>query len=455
MQSLPENRIRNECRNERCALDAGEILACSKVVMGEFDIDGKLNVLKLKMFDLESRDFESKTIVASDCPPEKLDQLAQVGAYKILKIETRNVDINIVKYKGREIKNKLEWAIAGGVTTAAAILYASSSGALSPSGKNKNLSTTKYDINNFANQHGAFGDLMIAARPHGMGGAFVGLSDDANAMAYNPAGMWRAEGRNVTAGYMDYRYGSGSLPYVYSGYVNHVTRTISHGQAIITSNSDDIGSSETQVITSFSKVFDDISDRMRPFSLGVNVKFLMMTVSPAKNDVYAWQDNAVEGGGFGGSLDIGSQFELSERITVGLLLRDILSTISYKNTSTGENYSEGVPANLVIGGHYRLMNTLNLVLDGNKSLYNDAEDNVRLGMEKWLFRNVLALRIGMSQNFSMESMRRYHFGLGIDCPIKVLKTRIGADYSYEYFKTDEGDYGDLSGAQRFSLGLKF
>jgi long-subunit fatty acid transport protein len=295
---------------------------------------------------------------------------------------------------------------------------------------------------------------MYNARPHGMGGAFAGLSDDANGMAYNPAGIVRAKRRSFTASYLHYRFGYGSYPYVYSGYVNKVTRTMSHGQALITSPSSTFGSSETQVITSFAKVFDDIRENLRPFSVGVNLKFLMFTASKGTDDVYAWRDYAVEGGGFGAVLDVGAQFELTERITAGLLLKDLVGTVRYKNVSTGETYTEGVPANIVIGGHYRLLNTVNLVLDGNKSLYRDTEDHVRLGMEKWLF-NVLALRIGMSQNFSMESNRRYHFGLGLDWAFKKLKHRIGVDYSYEYFPLNHSNYMDLSGAQRFALNYKF
>jgi len=378
-----------------------------------------------------------------------------VAAYKALGIEARNMDINIVRYRGREVDHRVEWGVAGGVTVAAALIWAAASGALSPSGKATLSNVDNYDVNNMAYQHGAFADLMVAARPHGMGGAFVGLSDDANAMAYNPAGMWRAQGRNLTAGYMYYNFGSGYFPYVYSGYVNKVTRTLAHGQALLTSSGGDYGESETQVITSFCKLFDDWSDKARPFALGASVKFLMMNAGPAKGDVYAWQDYAVRGGGFGASLDLGGQIELTERITAGLLLKDIISTISYKNTSTGQGYTEGVPANIVIGGHYRMMNTMNLVLDGNKSLYEDSEDNVRMGLERWLFGNALALRIGMSQNFSMISMRRYHFGAGVEKDFNNRKSHVSVDYSYEYFKTDDGEYGDMSGSQRFSLGYKF
>ncbi|OGK00889.1 MAG: hypothetical protein A2350_00670 [Candidatus Raymondbacteria bacterium RifOxyB12_full_50_8] len=448
-QSIPA-----ECHTEQCALDAGQTFAVSKVVVGELGFDEKVYILRLKMFDLESRDFESKVTIAAECIPAKLPELARAGVLQLLGLEVKDVSLQLIKYKGKEVNNKKEWFLAAGLTTAAAFIWGAASGAFSPSGeKNSAISeVADYDMGTVSRQHGAFADLSYSARAHGMGGAFIALSDDANAMVYNPAGMVRVKGRTFTAGYMHYTYGSGSLPYVYSGYVNKVTRTVSAGQALITSSGSGIGSNETQVITSVAKVFDDLSERLRPISVGVNVKFLMMTANKAEDSIYAWQDFAVSGGGFGASVDLGAQFELSERITAALLIRDIAGTVKYRNVSTGKDYNEGVPMSVLIGGHYRVLNSLNLVLDGNKSIYLDTEDHVGLGMEKWLF-DALALRLGMSQYFSMNSPRRYHAGLGLDVRMKTMS--IGVDYSYEYFPLEESAYMDLSGSQRFALNCKF
>ncbi|MCX6375733.1 MAG: hypothetical protein NTU88_06830, partial [Armatimonadetes bacterium] len=46
---------------------------------------------------------------------------------------------------------------------------------------------------------GAFG--CVGARPLAMGGAFVGLADDANATYWNPAGLARFDSPKVTAMY--------------------------------------------------------------------------------------------------------------------------------------------------------------------------------------------------------------------------------------------------------------
>jgi len=65
LTSTREN-IPTDCFTEKCALDAGQNLAVSKVVLGEMDLDATLYILKLKIFDLESRNFESKVMVMDD-----------------------------------------------------------------------------------------------------------------------------------------------------------------------------------------------------------------------------------------------------------------------------------------------------------------------------------------------------------------------------------------------------
>jgi hypothetical protein len=393
-----------------------------------------------------------KTSIAADCPAESLHLLADIAIAKLLGLPEPDNGLTVRPYRGKEINRKVEWGVAGLAVVAGALTYAASAGYLSPKGTEKNLEEAS-SPSTLANQRGVFADLMMNARPHGMGGAFVGLSDDGNALAYNPAGLTRVHSRIFTAGFLHFTSGEYSLPYAYTSYAAPVTGTIAHGIALLTAPSA-FGSSEAQIIIGAAKLFDDPDGKRRPFSVGLNAKVLMMSASKASETIFSFQENAVEGSGFGTSFDLGAQIQLSDRITAGLLLKDLFSYVSYTNVSTGYTYSEGVPPALIIGGHYSLMNTVNLVLDGHKSLFADVEDHVRLGIEKKIVE-IFAIRVGMSQNFSMESNRRYHAGFGIDAPLGRGKQRLSADYSYEYFHTDGEAYGDLSGSQRFAVSARF
>ena len=58
-------------------------------------------------------------------------------------------------------------------------------------------------------------DVGTGARPLGMGGAFVGLADDSNALFYNPAGLARLSGPELNSFYSNQygAYSSGSLSF--------------------------------------------------------------------------------------------------------------------------------------------------------------------------------------------------------------------------------------------------
>src|ERR1043166_3350945 len=44
----------------------------------------------------------------------------------------------------------------------------------------------------------AFNDIVTGARPQGMGGAFVAVADDANALYWNPAGLTQLDSAEAT-----------------------------------------------------------------------------------------------------------------------------------------------------------------------------------------------------------------------------------------------------------------
>ncbi len=80
----------------------------------------------------------------------------------------------------------------------------------------------------------AFLDIGFGARPMGMGGAFTGLSDDANAIFWNPAGLARLQNSQLT--FMHTRQ-FGLIPYTLLGYASRF-RGYGVGLGVLTSGND-------------------------------------------------------------------------------------------------------------------------------------------------------------------------------------------------------------------------
>ena len=61
-------------------------------------------------------------------------------------------------------------------------------------------------------QGGAFLRIPIGARPAGMGNAFVSVSDDANALYFNPGGLYQIKGISLGAMWSFMSIKKGYLP---------------------------------------------------------------------------------------------------------------------------------------------------------------------------------------------------------------------------------------------------
>lgn len=119
------------------------------------------------------------------------------------------------------------------------------------------------------------------------------------------------------------------------------------------------------------------------------------------------------GHGFGLGLDLGAQWPVTASIDAGMVLRDVLSVMRYRNTFTGASYGESLPPELLVGAGYRVSPSLRFAVDGQKGLYADQSDQVRLGAEAVLWK-YLRLRGGLRQVFSRESVRLLTFGFGVE-----------------------------------------
>ncbi|MFP4520897.1 MAG: hypothetical protein ACLFQK_02000 [Fibrobacterota bacterium] len=432
-----------KCYHEKCLMEASQLFVADKIISGTIEKDGALYILKATLFSTETADFAAKVSVASECQAKELDQLASYGTSLLLGSSLPEVSIKIGQYKGKQYDRQKEWYLSAGASSLIGLAWMMSvkgDGLVEGFDKDSHYEKTDASLSSLT---GAFPDRIgYGGRARGMGGAYTALSDDAPGIIYNPAGLVRVKGRSASYSYLK-QFNIQSYNFV--GFAGKITRTRAHGQAVLFSGDELM--SEATVITSYAHLFENIHKLIRPVSAGINVKFRMASFKNPED-----YNDASVGSGSGLGLDLGMQTKLSDRITFGLVMKDIFDYISYTNDLTEDSYTESVPMNLVIGGHYKASRTVNLVLDGRKG-FGDSHDNISLGGEKYFFNNIVALRTGLSHDFSFYKNIRWNMGGGINYDVMDNKN-IGLDYAFEYSRTE--DQSDLlSGIHRFSLNFRF
>jgi hypothetical protein len=119
-----------------------------------------------------------------------------------------------------------------------------------------------------------------------------------------------------------------------------------------------------------------------------------------------------------------------------------------------ESYGEILPIEWKVGAACRAGPGLTLLLDGQKAMWADQADHLRLGGEQVLW-DFLALRGGLHEVFGREAVRKMAVGFGLDTDglkDKTLKVRLALDYAFEF---GLGADAPLAGGQQFTLEAGF
>ncbi|HID95319.1 MAG TPA: hypothetical protein EYP53_04585 [Candidatus Latescibacteria bacterium] len=278
----------------------------------------------------------------------------------------------------------------------------------------------------------AFVDIGYGARPMGMGGAYVALADDINTILWNPAGLTRLAGREITFMYADQM---GLVPYYFAAYGQSFWQNHAHGEAIIHSGDEVL--SETTLLAAYGYTPEGVLgpplDRLR---LGATFKVRLSSFGDNSDG----GEERSRGDGFGFGLDLGAQWRATDKLILGVLARDILNTVSYNNEARGEKYSESVPSSLVLGLSTSASERLLFALDLEKSLYADTDDIIHFGAE-WILLDPLTLRVGFSQNIGPEIYRSYSLGLGVRHDFRV---GMGFRFDFAYIFNEVRDTSRVS-----------
>ncbi|UCD17147.1 MAG: PorV/PorQ family protein [Candidatus Zixiibacteriota bacterium] len=244
---------------------------------------------------------------------------------------------------------------------------------------------------------GASRQEMVGARPFGMGGAFIGVADDGNAIYWNPAGMSFLNHHEVSFMHTDL-FGTGIMNN-YAGYTYPLTEKIALGVDWFNQ-----GFGDDELDFNFNKLNFAASYRFNSrLSAGGLFKYINTRMD---------LDGRTFADGSGWSGDIAVLYHLNKRYSLGLVSRNLFDAyVNYR----GSGYARLYDMSLSVGLAARPKDHLLLALDINDALHVGGE---------YEYQNSALIRAGIERDLRDEKETRYSFGAGFRInPLQV-------DYAY-------------------------
>ena len=288
---------------------------------------------------------------------------------------------------------------------------------------------------------GEFLHLGVGGRALALGGAYVSVVNDVTAGYWNPAGL--VEAKNFQIQFMHARLFLSSIQYDYIGISNHIKSGAALALSIMRLGVDDIKDSRNageydqngDLNLDYSKIVKfntadyvfilsyarGITDKL---SYGANVKLIY-------RDYYI---ESAHGIGF----DLGAIYRFSPSLRVGLMLRDVTTTMMAWSTSNKEFVSPSVRPGISYQYNF---NSIDLYIqpsfdfvimgesrDNSSQLYLGGPLSIDTfwGLEI-AFKHTAFLRFGY------DDLERFCTGVGLHLH------KFGVDYSYSNYNSELGD----------------
>ncbi|MCF7910920.1 MAG: PorV/PorQ family protein [Candidatus Cloacimonetes bacterium] len=216
-----------------------------------------------------------------------------------------------------------------------------------------------------------FSRLLFSPRASAMGSAYTGVSSDAEAVFFNPAGLYQITGTQVSAVYMNYLEGinCGSLVYakslnnhsayaLYSRFLSTTeTRTLSDAQGNYLGTDGTFGYSNIDAGGSYSYHFSN------SLNLGSTARLLYESIDGNSASAFAFDLSLYH-------------ITENENLHIGIALRNLGFQLS---SFTSDNYKENLPALVDLGFGFQIIPALLLAADFYKPFQNDYY--LRYGLE--------------------------------------------------------------------------
>jgi hypothetical protein len=284
---------------------------------------------------------------------------------------------------------------------------------------------------NIGTEDAAFLKIDAATRPVAMGGAFVGLANDVNAVFWNPAGLTQTEKKELTTMYNAWFAG---IHYGSAAYSQHIGKNAAIAASMqglwvdIENRIEDTEKPEstTSVYSYAAGVSGSYALVPNAFSLGGTLKFLNQEF-----DV----DNST-----GVAVDIGGLIHVAG-LGIGLTIQNLKLQMS----NDGK-----LPLCFRVGGAYQLAKSA--VIAGEYSKFGSSDPAYHVGLEKW-FRDIFAIRVG----YNISSGGNPSKGLSAGFGLKAYGTKPLEDMNFQldYAYVPAPDWGTMGDTHRISMMIRF
>jgi len=306
-----------------------------------------------------------------------------------------------------------------------------------------------------------FLSIPVGARALGMGGAFVGLADDASAMYWNPGGIARLaqnEALFVHANWIadiSFNYGGVVLPVQDIGTFGLNFTSLTMADMERTTEELPEGTGTTFSAGSFAVGLTYARNLTDWFSIGGNVKFI---------DEHIWNESAI-----GFALDVGTLLTtpfpglkfgagISNFGTKMHMTGDDLLVLKPISSNAGANQSINavlstdqfdLPLTLRIGFAYQPLvlddQVLTFVVDAVHP--NDNSESMSAGVEYTTLQKILSVRAGYNGIGMRDGEEQFTLGGGLRYEVWP-GTVVRIDYAFERF-------GRLNDVHKFGVSLLF
>lgn len=309
----------------------------------------------------------------------------------------------------------------------------------------------------------SFLEIGVGAHANAMGGAFVGMANDASALYWNVGGIanleqseavlvhtdWIAETKFDYAGLVIALGDVGNLGLSFTSLSmgDMKVRTVEQPDG----TGENFSAGDIAIALSFARKFTD------RFSIGVTAKYIEQSIWHMSASAFAIDAGTTFRTDLLGGLTIGaviSNFGTSMRLDG----RDTRYFIRVDETKQGSN--ERIPTNIELDSwdlplYFQIGVTVpaiqtekyGLRISADALVPNNDYQSLNAGAE-FTFLNFISLRGGYNSLFLKDAEGGLSLGAGVNSKMLLSKAVVNFDYAYR-------DFGKLSNVHTFSIGIKF